>query len=79
MALDGSPTNYGDFRDALNRDGYAVIKSAIPLDRATKYADEFYNYLEGLYVSHILAALALASDTEYAVVVSATVATTHRR
>jgi hypothetical protein len=57
MALDGSPTNYGDFRDALNRDGYAVIKSAIPLDRATKYADEFYNYLEGLYVSYILAAL----------------------
>ncbi|KAL4812252.1 hypothetical protein BDW67DRAFT_178878 [Aspergillus spinulosporus] len=46
MALDGSPTNYGDFRDALNRDGYAVIKGAIPLGRATKYADEFYSYLE---------------------------------
>lgn len=49
MALDGSPTNYGDFRDALNRDGYAVIKGAIPRDRAGKYADEFYTYLEGLY------------------------------
>ncbi|KAL4971938.1 hypothetical protein BDW66DRAFT_163293 [Aspergillus desertorum] len=46
MALDGLPTNYGDFRDALNKDGYAVIKGAIPLDRATKYADEFYGYLE---------------------------------
>lgn len=49
MALDGSPTNYGDFRDALNRDGYAVIKGAVPRDRASKYADEFYTYLEGLY------------------------------
>lgn len=48
MALDGSPTNYGDFRDALNKDGYAVIKGAVPLDRATKYADEFYTYLEEL-------------------------------
>ncbi|KAL2867669.1 phytanoyl-CoA dioxygenase family protein [Aspergillus lucknowensis] len=47
MALDGCPTNYGDFRDALNRDGYAVVKGAIPLDRASKYADEFYSYLEG--------------------------------
>ncbi|OJJ07528.1 hypothetical protein ASPVEDRAFT_88776 [Aspergillus versicolor CBS 583.65] len=47
MALDGSPTNYGDFRDALNRDGYAVIKGAIPRDRAATYADEFYTYLEG--------------------------------
>jgi hypothetical protein len=56
MALDGLPTNYGDFRDALNRDGYAVIKGAIPLDRATKYADEFYSYLEGLYVFLISAA-----------------------
>ena len=50
MALDGKPTNYGDFRDALNRDGYAVIKGAIPLERAKKYADSFYGYLEGLYV-----------------------------
>lgn len=49
MALDGSPTNYGDFRDALNGDGYAVIKGAVPRDRASKYADEFYTYLEGLY------------------------------
>ncbi|KAL4876329.1 hypothetical protein BJY04DRAFT_231671 [Aspergillus karnatakaensis] len=47
MALDGAPKNYGDFRDALNRDGYAVVKGAIPLDRAKKYADEYYSYLEG--------------------------------
>lgn len=48
MLLDGQPTNYGDFRDALNRDGYAVIKGAIPLDRANGYADAFYSYMEGL-------------------------------
>lgn len=48
MALDGSPTNYGDFRDSLNRDGYAVVKGAVPLDRARKYANEFVSYLEGL-------------------------------
>ncbi|KAL2785527.1 hypothetical protein BJX66DRAFT_343035 [Aspergillus keveii] len=46
MILDGSPTNYGDFRDALNRDGYAVVKGAIPIERAKNYANEFYTYLE---------------------------------
>jgi hypothetical protein len=48
MALDGKPTNFGDFRDALNTDGYAVIKGAIPRDRADAYSDKFYSYLEGL-------------------------------
>lgn len=51
MALDGRPTNYNDFRDQLNRDGYAVIKGAIPRDRADKYADKFLSYIEGLFVS----------------------------
>lgn len=50
MALDGRPTNYNDFRDQLNRDGYAVIKGAVPRDRADKYADKFLSYIEGLYV-----------------------------
>ena len=49
MLLDGQPTHYGDFRDDLNRDGYAVIKGAIPLDRARNYADAFYTYMEDLY------------------------------
>lgn len=48
MALDGELTNYGDFRDALNRDGYAVVKGAIPRDRADGYSDAFYSYLENL-------------------------------
>lgn len=49
MALDGLPTNYNDFRDQLNRDGYAVIKGAVPRDRADRYADKFLSYLEDLY------------------------------
>ncbi|KAJ5661467.1 uncharacterized protein N7477_009083 [Penicillium maclennaniae] len=42
---------YGDFRDDLLRDGYAVVKGAVPRERALKYADEIYQWLEDLYVS----------------------------
>ncbi|KAH8425123.1 uncharacterized protein LDX57_002872 [Aspergillus melleus] len=52
MALDGEPTNYGDFRDDLNRDGYAVIKGAVPRDRADKYSDAFFGYLEGFELGY---------------------------
>jgi hypothetical protein len=48
---DGAKPTYGDFRDDLIRDGYAVIKGAIPRERADKYADAMYSWLEGLYVS----------------------------
>lgn len=48
MKLDGVATNYGDWRDDLNRDGYAVIKGAIPRLRAEGYSDKFYSYIEGL-------------------------------
>jgi len=48
MKLDGEVTNYGDWRDDLNRDGYAVIKGAIPRLRADGYSDKFYSYIEGL-------------------------------
>ena len=48
LPLDGRPTNYGDFRDALNRDGFAVIKGAVPRERALGYSNDFYSYLEGL-------------------------------
>lgn len=47
MIVDGRPTNYGDFRDDLNRDGYAVIKGAVPRERGLAYSDTFYSYLEG--------------------------------
>ena len=48
LKLDGTPTNFGDWRDDLSRDGYAVIKGAIPRDRALKYSDTFYRYIEDL-------------------------------
>jgi len=44
----GKDHKYGDFRDDLVRDGYAVVKGAIPRDRADKYADHFYKFLEDL-------------------------------
>jgi len=39
---------YGDWRDDLIRDGYVVIKGAIPADRAAKYQDDMLSYLETL-------------------------------
>jgi hypothetical protein len=48
MRLDGQDPKFGDFRDDLARDGFAVVKGAIPKERALKYADEMYSWLEGL-------------------------------
>jgi hypothetical protein len=48
MKVDGTDAAYGDWRDDLARDGYAVIKGAIPKERADKYADKMYSWLEGL-------------------------------
>lgn len=48
LELNGEPTNFGDWRDDLNRDGYAVIKGAIPRQRALAYSDKFYSYIEDL-------------------------------
>ena len=39
---------YGDWRDGLVRDGYAVVKGAIPRDRADQYGEEIMSYLETL-------------------------------
>lgn len=36
------------WRDDLARDGYAVLKGAIPRERADKYADAMFSWLEGL-------------------------------
>jgi hypothetical protein len=45
---DGATPNYGDWRDDLIRDGYAIVKGAIPRERADGYADAMFNWLEGL-------------------------------
>lgn len=39
---------YGDFRDDLVRDGYVVVKGAIPRGRADQYGEEMMSYLENL-------------------------------
>lgn len=39
---------FGDFRDDLIRDGYAVVKGAVPRDRADAYGRAFYDFLESL-------------------------------
>lgn len=39
---------YGDWRDDLVRDGYAVVKGAIPQERADQYGEEILSYLENL-------------------------------
>lgn len=44
--IDESQT-YNDFRDALLRDGYVVVKGAVPRERALHYADEIQSWLEG--------------------------------
>lgn len=51
LKVDGTDPKYGDWRDDLVRDGFAVIKGAIPREMADKYADAMYSWLEGLYVS----------------------------
>ena len=44
----GPDHKYGDFRDDLVRDGFAVVKGAVPRDRADSYANELYKFLEDL-------------------------------
>jgi hypothetical protein len=48
LKFDGSQGTFGDWRDDLIRDGYAVVKGAIPKDRALNYADRMFALLESL-------------------------------
>lgn len=48
MRVDGTDQHFGDFRDELTRDGFAIVKGAIPREKALKYADEMYSWLENL-------------------------------
>jgi hypothetical protein len=41
-----SDAKHGDFRDDLLRDGFCVVKGAIPRERADQYAEEMYKYVE---------------------------------
>ncbi|PKS11392.1 hypothetical protein jhhlp_003155, partial [Lomentospora prolificans] len=46
MKVDGTDPTFGDWRDDLARDGYAVVKGAIPEERALHYADKMYSLIE---------------------------------
>lgn len=48
MKIDGTDPTYGDWRDDLIRDGFAVVKGAVPADRVEKYADQMYTLIESL-------------------------------
>lgn len=50
LKVDGTDPQFGDWRDDLIRDGVAVIKGAVPRERADKYANAMYSWLEGLLV-----------------------------
>lgn len=38
--------HYGDWRDDMFRDGYAVVKNAVPAERCSQYMDSMYAWLE---------------------------------
>ncbi|KAJ6015937.1 hypothetical protein N7540_010528 [Penicillium herquei] len=46
MRMDGTDHGFGDFRDDLTRDGFAVVKGAIAKEKALEYADKMYSWLE---------------------------------
>lgn len=39
---------YGDWRDDLVRDGYAVVKGAVPKDQIEAIGEDMMSYLENL-------------------------------
>ncbi|KAH6657044.1 hypothetical protein BKA67DRAFT_635087 [Truncatella angustata] len=39
-------TTYGDWRDDLTRDGFVVVKGAVPKDRIEQYGEDMMSYLE---------------------------------
>lgn len=45
-----SSNKYGDFRDDFFRDGYVIIKGAVPKDRAKAYQDSALSWLEGFNI-----------------------------
>lgn len=45
---DGTDPAFGDWRDDLLRDGFAVVKGAIPQERALSYANRMLGLLESL-------------------------------
>jgi hypothetical protein len=49
LFVEGAQAHYDDFRDILLRDGFALVKGAVPRERADKYAAQMFEWLEELY------------------------------
>jgi hypothetical protein len=41
-------SSFGDFRDDLQNNGFAVVKGAVPRERAEQYAEQMFQWLEDL-------------------------------
>ena len=50
LLVTGKEAPFNDWRDDLVRDGYAVVKRAIPKDRTEGYVNELHSWLEDLFV-----------------------------
>lgn len=48
LKLTGADTPLTGWQADLARDGYAVVKGAVPKERAAQYAERMHEYLEGL-------------------------------
>lgn len=48
LRLNGTDATFGDWRDDLIRDGYAVVKGAVPRENAKMYAEAYHEWLESL-------------------------------
>lgn len=48
LRLKASKNPVNDWQADLIRDGYAVVKGAVAKEKAAKYAERMYQYLEGL-------------------------------
>lgn len=49
LQVDGTADrSFGDWRDDLIRDGYAIVKGAVPQERALSYADRMLSLAESL-------------------------------
>lgn len=48
LFLKGTDVTYRDFRDDLLRDGFAMVKGAVPCERAETYGEQMFQWLEDL-------------------------------
>ncbi|KAJ5882445.1 uncharacterized protein N7529_001117 [Penicillium soppii] len=52
MRVDGTDREFGDFRDELTKNGFVVVKGAIPREKALRYADKMNSWLENFNLGY---------------------------